>query len=81
MAETQATTTRTWTFNASGTPKDVLAQLDAYADIPPHVKVAFVGMIKYAMLPKINAKTYEIQSSGTVGGEYSQSITSYHEYK
>jgi hypothetical protein len=72
---------RTWQFNATGTPQAVLSQLTAYADIPPHVKVAFIGMVQYAMLPKIAAKTYTITSSGTVGGEYSQSITAYHDYK
>lgn len=72
---------RTWQFNATGTPQDVILQLQAYPDIPPHVKNAFLGMIRYAILPKIMAKEYTITSNGTVGGEYAQTITCTHEYK
>lgn len=73
---------RTWQFNASGVPAQVLDQLNAYTDIPPHVKVAFRGLIEYAMLPKINAQNYQLKSSGTVGGpEYQQTMTCTHEYK
>lgn len=73
---------RTWQFNASGKPSLVLAQLTAYTNIPPHVKVAFQGLIKYAMLPAIAATEYQITSSGTVGGpEYAQTMTCTHEYK
>lgn len=73
---------KTWEFNATGTPAEVLSQLNAYTEIPPHIKTAFKGIIAYSMLPKIAATFYELTSSGTVGGpEYSQTYTTTHNYK
>lgn len=72
---------RTWQFNASGTPQQVLDQLNAYEQIPPHVKVALRSLINYAMLPAINAQEFQLKSSGTVGGEYSQTLQIANEYR